>query len=186
MILRSLAAFVLFLATACQAARDPAPSPPARAELTPVKIDSPEVAANYYQVGQCYLAGQPTEKGFAEAKAKGVKTVLNLRLEDEQQAFDEKKLLEAMSLNYVHLPVSPKTPSDETVDRFLDTLKTAPKPILIHCGSAGRVSGLWAIHLVVDEGISPEEALALAGQSGLKSDDFKAFVRGYLERRKKR
>jgi len=57
--------------------------------------------------------------------------------------------------------------------------------LLIHCRSAGRVSGLWAIHLVLNEGLSTEEALALAGRSGLKSEDFKASVKGYWRGRKR-
>ena len=182
--LATLALSINFITLGCQAPKETVT--PSRRELVPAKIDSKEVAANYYRVGECYLAGQPTERGFAEAKLKGVKTVLNLREEGEFKDFDEKKVIESLSLRYLHLPVPAQNISDKTVDRFLASLNTAPKPILIHCGSAGRVSGLWAIHLVVDEGLSVDEAIALGEQSGLKKESLKTFVRGYLERRQKR
>jgi uncharacterized protein (TIGR01244 family) len=154
--------------------------PPAR--LKPQPVESKEVNANYWKVGDYYLAGQPTKQGFREAQAKGVKTVIDLRPPEEEKGFDEKALLQSLSLDYLNLPVTSGKKLDPTVvERFLSALKSARKPALIHCGSANRVSGLWAVHLALDEGLSTEEAIAVAQVSGLKSEDLKAAIRDYLK-----
>jgi len=169
-------------ALGCRGAPEIAAAP---SKHTPARVDSKEVNANYWQVGECYLAGQPTEKGFEEAKAKGMKTVIDLRAAGEARGFDEKKLVESLGLEYVNVPVSPGAINDATVEQFLAALKASQKPLMIHCGSASRVWGLWAIHLALDEGVPIDEALALAEKSGLRSSELKAFAKSYVEKRKK-
>lgn len=148
----------------------------------PVKIEAPGAGTAYYKVGNFYLAGQPAESGFADAKGRGIRTVINLRPPSEQKGFDEKKVVESLGLSYVSIPVTPQDLDDEKVEQFIAALKAAEKPVLVHCASGGRVSALWAAHLGRSYGVSPEEAVALAARSGLRNEEMKKFVKDHLER----
>src|SRR5436189_5756716 len=53
-----------------------------------------------------YRGGQPTAKGFQFLKDKGVKTVINLRAEDDSEA----KVVEKLGMNYVRIPVDEVRP----------------------------------------------------------------------------
>ena len=53
-----------------------------------------------------YRGGQPTQKGLEFLKQKGVKTVINLRAEDNSEA----KLVEKLGMNYVRIPVDEVRP----------------------------------------------------------------------------
>src|SRR5438046_1425637 len=48
-----------------------------------------------------YRGGQPTEKGFQFLKEKGVKTIINLRGEDNS----EERLVEKLGMRYIRIPV---------------------------------------------------------------------------------
>src|SRR5438093_13666456 len=58
--------------------------------------------------GGLYRRGQPTERGFYLLKEKGIKTVINLRIEN-----DEAIAVERLGLNYVHIPVKDIWPSSQ-------------------------------------------------------------------------
>src|SRR5438874_10805275 len=53
-----------------------------------------------------YRGGQPTEKGFRFLKEKGIKTIINLRAEDQS----EKAIVEKLGMNYVQVPVDEVSP----------------------------------------------------------------------------
>ncbi len=159
-------------------------APPEAAEITPVHVDWPGSGPDVYQIVNFYVAGQPSEKGLVEARARGVRTVVNLRAPDEKIDFDEKKAVETLGLAYVSIPVTPQTLSDAQLEEFVTTLKAARKQVLIHCASGNRASALWAAYLGVNYGLEADRAIRLAESSGLKSGDLKAFVKDYLGRRK--
>src|SRR6185295_13306798 len=48
-----------------------------------------------------FRGGQPTAKGFQELKDKGVRTIINLRVDDSERA-----VVEALGMKYVHIPVA--------------------------------------------------------------------------------
>lgn len=146
----------------------------------PVPVSNPGVSKAYYQVGDFRLAGQPNEEGLDGFRKEGIETVINLRPESELKGFDEKGAVESRGMDYVSFPVTSQTLSDQTVEEFLETVKSVKKPAVIHCGSANRVSGLWATYLVKEKGVEPEEALRLAEKSGLRDGPVKEFVEKYL------
>lgn len=160
--------------------------PAASSSLAPEPVASTQVAGGYFKVGDFYLAGQPTAEGFREAKQKGVRTVINLRIPAENPGFDEPALMKELGLEYIAIPLTPQTIEASQADEFLAALGAAPKPVLIHCATGNRVSGLWAIHLAVNHGLPVEEALEAAGKSGLRSPELKEFSRRYLETRSER
>jgi uncharacterized protein (TIGR01244 family) len=134
---------------------------------SPVILDTTGMfQARFASVGEdVYIAGQPTERALREMKARGVTTVINLRMPDEMQRavkFDEPKLVAELGMKYVYLPVregteNPYTPA--TLAAFTEALHSAEGKVLLHCTIAWRASHLWAAYLIKERGIPEEQAL---------------------------
>jgi protein tyrosine/serine phosphatase len=126
--------------------------------------------------------GQPTDAGFRKLADLGVKTVVNLRLEEPYEALT----VAGLGLRYLYLPV-PDTdrPTDDQVRRFLE-LQRDPDAgkLYVHCAwgvnRTGTMVALWRIQ----NGWSPERALAEAQTYGfderrLMADRPAALIRGF-------
>ena len=118
--------------------------------------------------------GQPSRKDLEALKQDGLKTIINLRAEQEMQGMDEEALASELGLHYVHIPVA--GPDDITFDAA-STLHDAitehedQGKILIHCASSNRVGALLAIRAYHKLDKTPGEAMELglkAGLTGLK------------------
>ena len=102
---RSLACALVALALAQPAAAQrvvgatgPAPAP-VNLDVTGLFLE------RFASVGDdLFIGGQPTEKALRDLKAKGVTTVVNLRMPQEmaQISFDEAALLKELGITYVH------------------------------------------------------------------------------------
>ena len=133
-----------------------------------------------------FLASQPKPADFEQAKKGGVKTVINLRHQEEMKDFDEQVQVAKLGLRYFNPAWNgPEELTDEKIDEVRGLLKTAERPILLHCSSANRVGAIWLAYRVVDDGVSYEQALQEAKTVGLKSPDYEAKVRDYINRKKK-
>jgi len=175
----------------------PAPAPPAAATPAPQPAPAAHFAittdalepyecgtiTTLHTLGGVFLASQPKPEDFAQAKKGGVKTVINLRHAAEITDFDEKQIVEAQGLTYINLPWNgPEELTDAIVDQSRALLKTAERPILLHCSSANRVGAVWIPYRVLDGGLSWDAALAEAKTVGLKSPDFEAKANDYIAR----
>jgi uncharacterized protein (TIGR01244 family) len=137
-----------------------------------------------HTLGGVFLASQPSADDFEQAKLGGVKTVINLRHPKEQTEFDERMVVEGLGLTYVSLPWSGHEElTDAIFDRSRELLKSAQRPILLHCASANRVGAVWLPHRVLDGGISIDAALAEARTIGLRTPEFEVKARDYIARR---
>jgi uncharacterized protein (TIGR01244 family) len=135
--------------------------------------------------GGVFLASQPAPEDFAQAKAGGVRTVINLRRDDEQPGFDERAHVEGLGLAYAQVPFNSEAElTDAVFDRGRELLESAERPILLHCASANRVGALWLPWRVLDGGLSVEAALAEAKTVGLKSPAYEAKALDYIARKR--
>jgi len=122
-----------------------------------------------------FIGGQPTEKALRELKAKGVTTVVNLRMPSEmaQIGFDEAALLKELGISYVHIPMrgSPENPyGPKELDRFAATVAAAQGKVLLHCTVAWRASHLWAAYLIRDRQVPVETALSQTRRINLRDE----------------
>jgi len=132
--------------------------------------------ARFASVGDdVFIAGQPTEAGLRELSAKGVTTVVNLRMPEEMAkvGFDEAALSKELGLAYVHIPMrgtteNPYGPAD--LDRFATTLAAARGKVLLHCTVAWRASHLWAAYLIQYRKVPVETALRQARAINLRDE----------------
>jgi uncharacterized protein (TIGR01244 family) len=124
--------------------------------------------AKFVSVGDdMFIAGQPTEKALRELRAKGVTTIVNLRMPEEmaQVGFDEAALAKELGIKYVHIPMrgtaqNPYGPKE--LDTFTAAMAAADGKVLLHCTIAWRASHLWAAYLIRERKVPVIDALAQA------------------------
>ena len=148
-------------------------------DFTPVPVTAPIVTAgqNCWQIRNFYVTAQPTEAGLAVAAKLGIKSIVCLRDAAEPAkppypAFDpnEDATLTALEVSFVNIPFPHGISQDQFNVRagaVLAVLNRLPQPLLMHCSSGDRASALWAIHLIVNCGLTTDEAINYATQSGL-------------------
>ena len=122
-----------------------------------------------------FISGQPTETALRDLRAKGVTTVVNLRMPEEmaQIGFDEAALLKELGMAYVHIPMrgSPENPyGPNELDRFAATLASAKGKVLLHCTVAWRASHLWAAYLIRDRKVPVATALTQTRMINLREE----------------
>lgn len=129
--------------------------------------------------------GQPSEQAFSKLAASGFRSVLNLRGADEGVDLEgQRKAVERASMDYLHIPVSRSGPGPAQVEEFIRVVKeTKNHPMLIHCGTGGRVGALMMIYRVLEHGWTEEKALEEAERIGLRSEELKRAAREYLANR---
>lgn len=127
--------------------------------------------------------GQPTAAQLAELKRAGGAVVLDIRDPMEPRPFDEPAEAKALGLEYVNVPISPGATGDEKMETILETLrKNRDRPVFFHCGSGNRVGGAMIAHLMLDHGMSQEQAVTQAMRIGLRSPEYMDWGLDYARR----
>jgi protein tyrosine phosphatase (PTP) superfamily phosphohydrolase (DUF442 family) len=165
-------------------------------DFNPVKVTAAIVTAgqNCWQIGNFYVTAQPTEAGLKVASGLGIQSIICLR--DATEAanppylpFDpeEDTTLTALGMSFVNIPF-PHNPTDPSLNipqaqfniragAVLAVLNELPEPLLMHCSSGDRASALWAVHLIVNCGLTTADAISYATKSGLAV--FTPYVQNY-------
>ena len=143
----------------------------------PVNLDTTGMfQAKFVSVGDdMYIGGQPTEKALRELRAKGVTTLVNLRMPEEmaQVGFDEAALARELGIKYVQIPMrgtaeNPYGPKE--LDAFTAAMASADGKVLLHCTIAWRASHLWAAYLIRERKTPVATALSQAWLINLMDD----------------
>lgn len=114
-----------------------------------------------------YTAGQPAASDWGAIKARGVRTVVNLRPPGELKDRDEAAEVRAAGLRYVEIPVGGAEGINPANAR---TLHAALAPahgggVLVHCASGNRAGALLALEQREFDGVAAQRALEI-GKSG--------------------
>ncbi|MBI4456708.1 MAG: tyrosine-protein phosphatase [Acidobacteria bacterium] len=113
-----------------------------------------------------YRGGQPSQVGFHLLKEKGVKTVINLRPEG-----DEEKAVQELGMQYVHIPLSSlKRVPDGAIQAFLQVVgDPANYPIFVHCRrGADRTGMMVGIYRIAFQGWDGRQAYEEARKIGMR------------------
>ncbi|MFT5498783.1 MAG: hypothetical protein ACI9TH_004198 [Kiritimatiellia bacterium] len=121
---------------------------------TPPQLSNKLGIAHCFQLGEIYLAGQPSEAELQTAAEHGLKTVINLRMPDEND-WNEEAITQKMGLSYYNVPFkSPDSLTEEVFDNVRRLLATSGNsPTLLHCKSGNRVGAVWLTYRALDEGV---------------------------------
>jgi len=117
-----------------------------------------------------YRGGQPTSNGFEFLKQRGIKTVINLRLEDNSEA----EMVQALGMNYVQIPVDEVRPwstiPPAAVAKYFEVINNpANYPIFFHCKrGADRTGTFAALYRMAIQGWSAKRAYFEARNIGLR------------------
>lgn len=143
---------------------------------------------NFHQVNaQLYRGGQPRRGGIARLAQLGIKTVINLR-DDDEHARAEERVVRAAGLNYFHVQLDTVgRPSDAEVERALAIIN-APEnqPVFVHCKRGKERTGtIIAIYRITHDGWTSEAAQREADRYGMLflRFDLRDYIRDYHKRR---
>ena len=132
------------------------------------------------------FSGQPTAEQLAAYGKEGVKTVVNLRTDDEMAklGMDEKAIVEKAGMRYVSVPfLATAPPKDEELVGLMKLLAGA-KPegrVVLHCASSNRVGYVWGLFQAKEKGVGVEKAVEEARKAGMKSPALEQALRERLK-----
>lgn len=116
-----------------------------------------------------YRGGQPERVGFEYLKNNGVKTIINLRIEN-----DEEPMVRELGMNYVHIPINDmkvwsKIPQS-AIDQYFKVLNDPSNyPIFFHCQrGADRTGAMAGFYRITMQGWEPKKAYSEARDIGMR------------------
>ncbi len=139
---------------------------------------------NFYQVNaNLYRGGQPTEAGVKDLAKMGVKTIIDLRGDDEN-AQKEKLWAENAGIKFVPVNLSnwfkPKTADIEQIIKQIDAAEN--EPVFVHCKrGADRTGTVVAAYRISHDNWTAKQANAEAKKIGFGWWQFwmKDFINDY-------
>ncbi len=136
---------------------------PALAETPAIPIP------NFHQVNEyVYRGGQPPAESWQSLAKMGVKTVIDLRREDEHSTTEEAKAVEAAGMKYVNVPMKGVVaPTNAQIAKVLAVLNSQ-EPVFVHCKKgADRTGTVIACYRISHDRWQREQALKEAKSHGM-------------------
>ena len=101
---------------------------------------------NFYQVSKdLYRSDQPDDEAMQQLHAMGIRSALNLR---EYHSDDDEA--ENTSIKLYRVPMNAGEINDALVEKALEAIADAPKPILVHCWhGSDRTGAIVAMYRMV-------------------------------------
>ena len=148
-----------------------------------------EELPNFHAVNTLiYRGGQPKPGGIKKLVELGIKTVINLRDDDDRAQSEEQEVKEA-GLVYYNRPL-PRwdSPGEQQIQELLSLLTAADKPVFVHCKrGADRTGVLIAIYRIEHDAWTSERAKAEADRYGMGfwQRRMKDYIHDYYARKQK-
>jgi len=113
------------------------------------------------------LGGEPTSEHLQQARDLGYKTVINLRTGPEVD--EARKVVEALGMTFVHLPIHVPQGLNGENARALDRILAEHEGVfLIHCKMGERAAALMALRAACVDGKPLEDAIVVGRRAGLE------------------
>lgn len=117
---------------------------------------------NYLKLSdQLHSGGMPKADQLRDAAEKGVEVVINLAPHTVPDALpDEAELADSLGMQYINIPVTWNTPTQDGLDRFIEAMdKSKDKKILVHCQANFRATAFIALYRMLRQGWKEEDAM---------------------------
>ncbi|UQZ89134.1 protein-tyrosine-phosphatase [Deltaproteobacteria bacterium Smac51] len=102
-----------------------------------------------------FRSAQPTAEAFTEYEKLGLKTVLQLRPDP-----DDEPLIKHTGLKLIVVPMRTDDIKDEHIIMALNLIQSEPGPVLVHCRhGADRTGVVMAMYRIIIEGWTRDEAM---------------------------
>ncbi|MCA9285958.1 MAG: hypothetical protein KDA22_12115, partial [Phycisphaerales bacterium] len=153
---------------------------PSAAVLEAAKLGS---IKRVHAIDGFFLAGAVAKPDLEAAQRAGVVSVIDMLPVAEHGDFDEAAAVRELGMAYENPGWNgPQQLTDELIDHSRELLRSAKRPVLVHCASANRVGAIWLAYRVLDDGVAYEAALQEAKTIGLRTPAYEPIVRDYVER----
>lgn len=142
---------------------------------------------NFHEVNpQLYRGAQPKPEGIKRLAQLGIKTIVNLREEGDQDRTEATKA-RAAGLRYFNVPFRQASrPTDDQVARVLTILNDQEnQPVFVHCRlGADRTGLVIAVYRITHDGWTSERAKAEANKYGMHPWEMgmKNYIHDYYKR----
>ena len=117
-----------------------------------------------------YRGAQPTDSGFKDLAQLGIKTVVDLRDIGEHSQADEQRVVTALGMRYVSIPMhGMSTPKDDQVAAVQALFDDASNgPVFVHCKrGADRTGMVIAVYRISHDQWDNKKALSEAKSYGM-------------------
>jgi tyrosine-protein phosphatase SIW14 len=150
------------------------PASPAHVETSGKVSSIVEVPGipNFHQVNDhVFRGGQPAAESWPSLAKLGVKTVIDLRREDEHSTAAEAKDVAAAGMKYINLPMKGVVaPANGQIQQVL-ALLNSPEPVFVHCHrGSDRTGTVIACYRIAHDGWNQKQALQEAKSFGMAWD----------------
>lgn len=135
----------------------------------------PRGISNFHQVSaRIYRGAQPDGEGWISLANLGVRTVIDLRPENEHSCKAEKQAVEAAGMHYVNVPFNGfHAPPDDKISKVLGLMSDSTGPVFVHCRrGADRTGTVIACYRITHDGWSNRRALHEAVSYGMSWIEF--------------
>jgi protein tyrosine/serine phosphatase len=149
-----------------------------------------EELPNFHKVNERLFRGaQPRRGGIRKLSQLGIKTVIDLRDNDERSRAEEKEA-RAAGLRYFNVPLDRLgRPTDEEVNRVLGLIHSdANQTVFVHCHKgADRTGTVIAIYRIEHDGWTSKQAKEEANRYGMAlwQRGMKDYIHDYYQRQPK-
>ncbi len=111
-------------------------------------------------------SGMPTPEQLKEIAAAGKQVVINLATEKSEGSIpNEKELVNALDMRYIHIPVDWNDPTRENLNDFFTAMEFHRNDdVFVHCQANFRASGFISMYRIQRLGLKKEEVFAVMHQ----------------------
>jgi uncharacterized protein (TIGR01244 family) len=127
---------------------------------------------------QVATSGQPTATQFSAIQAAGYQIVINLApLQSPNALPNEQEIVEALGMEYIHIPVLWDDPTPEKFQQFVEAMAAASnRPTFVHCAANKRVSAFVYLYRRLYQQISDEAAQPDLHQVWIPNETWQRFM----------